>query len=119
MGADFVFGFIRKPGPETLTKIGLLDVDALARVADRMFGDADRDPEETRAWLKGAVETILTADEEGWRDYGEVNVTEPGTYVLSGGMTWGDSPTELCQYIWGLEEAGVCEGSPGHLTIWL
>jgi hypothetical protein len=106
MGADFVFGFIRKPGPETLGKIDLLDEDTLARVADRWFGD-EKDPEETRARLREAVKTVLTAAEQGWRDYGEVNVTEPGVYVLSGGMTWGDDPTELCQYLWALEEAGV------------
>ena len=119
MGADFVFGFIKKPTQETLAKIDELDEDSLARVADRCFGNPDRDLEETREFLKESVRTIWTAGEQGWRDYGEVNVTEPGTYVLSGGMTWGDDPTELCQYIWALEEAGVVGGSPGHLTMWL
>lgn len=107
MGADFVFGFIRKPTVETLAEIDKLDNDTLARVADRSFGNPDEDPDEVRKWLKGAVETIWTADLDGWRDYGEVTVLFPGTYVLSGGMTWGDDPTELCQYLWALEEAGL------------
>lgn len=104
MGADLYLGIIKLPDREkTLEKIELMNKMALRRAGDQIWGEPESDPEEIKNYLRVALEEVLTV--EGRRDGTTVYIDQPGTYVISADYAW--EPTELCEMIWALNEAGV------------
>jgi hypothetical protein len=104
MGADLYLGMVKQPDREaTLKKIELLDEMAVRRAGEQIWGEPESDPEEVRRYLTMALEEVLAADDR--RDGTTVFIEEPGAYVLSATYAW--EPTELCEMIWALSEAGV------------
>jgi hypothetical protein len=104
MGADLYLGMVKLPDREaTLKKIETLDEMGLHRAGDQIWGEPDSDPEEVKNYLRVALEEVLAADDR--RDGTTVFIEEPGAYVLSATYAW--EPTELCEMIWALSEAGV------------
>lgn len=106
MGADFVFAVA--PACADL-EAGLRAVDSLPlpkieEVADWRFGEVDEDTiEDVRELLREGVRIL--SDEELGRDTGWFIGTDATIYILTGGMTWGDSPTEACDPIWAVQVA--------------
>ena len=104
MGADFIFAIAKEcEQPEDAkARIDLLPQDTLAEVAMHAWGELpeDDDWQLVRDLLKEAIDI---AYEPYGRDLGTIHVTEPGTYVITGGMTWGDDPTEACRPLWALQ----------------
>ncbi len=106
MGADFIFAATKmiEDKDEALEKIRTLSHRTLDHVAEFIWGET-RPYAEVKDYLRDAVRVGM--DEDDRRDTGWMQITEPGKYIITGGMSWGDNPTEACQPLWALDEAGI------------
>lgn len=103
MSADFVFGITSADEPKQYW------IEKVNNLSDKIFQDFCEstdwyvDVEETpqsRSEMRGAVvEAIEACYDEKRSDIGWC-VLEGKRYVVSGGMTWGDEPTEACRSLW-------------------
>ena len=65
--------------------------------------------------LEAAKELLGSPEDDfaGWRrDLTHMTLGET-SYMFSGGMSWGDYPSEACEYITVIEHSGLFEGM-GH-----
>ena len=113
MGADFIFAAAIVPTPAEVEKIKR-NIDALTLdtcpeplVCDHDFTEGD---DQTLANIKAHLLECLSTleDADVRRDSGYLLLGDR-SIVITGGMTWGDDPSDLCDPIWQLENAGVLE----------
>jgi hypothetical protein len=108
MGADFIFAVTKMvKDPEALkAKIPTLSNEVLDDVWDRHYGEEVPDYKAVRDLIATAIDYVVGESREmGWFEC----FTCKTQYVISGGMTWGDDPTEACEYIWTVEGSGLEE----------
>ncbi len=106
MGADFIFVMAKtcdKPD-EAKERINQLSENTLAEVAEQAWGNVPDDWQQVRDLLREGID--IASDPHG-RTLGTVHISEPGTYVITGGMTWGDDPSEAFAPLWALELSGL------------
>lgn len=101
MGADFVFAITPVGVPEDVARqrIAVVPRSDLGYIADVLFGEdsrlmSDEDFQEIRDYLHEAVDVVYQALEGERRDAGWWKDPEGLPYVVTGGMTWGDDPTD-------------------------
>lgn len=94
MGADFIM--VMGKTPEALPERfeGPVSDDLLSDLQDWTSDELSR--EDAVDLINEALHSVVHHD----RIYGFVRVTEPGDYIIAGGLTWGDSPE-------GFDEIGV------------
>jgi len=125
MGADFIFATCRRLEDRDAA-IGLVDQlsdERLDRVVDQLSderldrvwglqtGDApendedrkDEDRKAVRLFLKEAVD-VACSDR---RDLGWFQDSDDQYWLITGGMSWGDDPTDAYQYIMAIAESGI------------
>lgn len=66
--------------------------------------------EVTRQRLRAAVDAVT--DEGSWRELSLMSFDEK-EWILTGGMSWGDPPTEMFASVAILGDSGVCEAAVG------
>jgi hypothetical protein len=104
MGAEFIFAITKyvDPGVRELftRRVDTLTQDARDVIIDSFLSESvpqDSDGiEEIKELLQEAFKH-LDVDES--RDFAVVEL-DGVPYWLAGGMTWGDTPSEACDYIW-------------------
>jgi hypothetical protein len=89
---------------ELLLQIDTLPINKIIELAQYLLGEAVV-PQETEK-ERGAVTRMVTdafcyLSEKGDQDYATFLLNDQ-KYWFSGGMSWGDSPTEACDHIWRL-----------------
>jgi hypothetical protein len=110
MGADFIYAMAIVPNEdeakEVLRRIDALTIDTCPELPS--LDDSDSSPEdyveEVKEYLRGCLEQLMETVDR--RDADGFTIGDRFV-ILTGGMSWGDNPTELCQPIWDLENAGV------------
>lgn len=106
MGADLLLTWCKVPEDPDTTKarIGQLSSEALEDTAEALWGDAtDVDEDFVRLQLTHAVD-MLSQD---LRTLDRFTCEHGTTYVVTGGMSWGDSPTEAFDQINALLASGL------------
>ncbi len=111
MGADFIFAISKQceDPDKAKNQIDQLPSDVLAEVAEHAFGEIPAD-DDVDGWqqvtdlLKEGIDIVYDADR---RDLGTIYIDKPGVYVITGGMSWGDNPTEACPPMWALQNSGL------------
>lgn len=118
MGADFIGGFcpIRKTREEALIALSVLDNEALLEAVEYSYFPSAWDETEdmddkqfvefVRDLAEKAVNEVFDALEYEARDCG-VWTIEGTNYIVTGGMSWGDTPTDMCAPIWCVDNLGV------------
>lgn len=117
MSADFLFTMIRVPGRESDTDSTKIHA-RLASISDARLVEAAEwslgwggldDANEVLSAAQAALEYINSeaSDFGFWED-------GPDRFVLTGGMSWGDEPTEAFRHIRLLEELGITDD-----TLWV
>lgn len=108
MGADFIYSLAPAPVmtearvSELKTLIAGLDRDDFAD--DGPAFDEDMSLNECRAAVTEIIDVLI----EGRRDVGNIKTaTMPCAYLLSGGMSHGDLPTEGCEILSRVEDCGA------------
>lgn len=106
MGADFIYAMAIVPTEDE----ALLIRKKIAEIADEdSVGNPDCleihnfDIMEYREHLNYCLDQLMAG---GGRDAGGFHLGDRFV-VLTGGMSFGDTPSDLCQYIWDLENEGV------------
>lgn len=111
MGADFIFAITKVCTNPNQAKraVGNLSYDILAEISEALWGDLP-EPEDLEALqdvrdtLFSAIDLVVDPDR---RDQSFIHIAEPGEYVISGGMSWGDSPTESFDPMMALQMSGL------------
>ena len=111
MGADFIFAITKVcTNPDQAKQnISNLPFPTLAEIAEALWGDYP-EPEEVevlqnvRDVLSNAIDLVHDPDR---RDISLIDIEDPGQYALSGGMSWGDSPTESFDPMLALQISGL------------
>lgn len=102
MGADFLFAAAIMPNEaeerQMRAKIDVLKVDDVPDLIDIR----DCDIIEARGYLHACLDDLMRAGSECGGIFLGGRVL-----LITGGMSYGDSPTELCDSIWDLANAGV------------
>lgn len=95
--------------------IRALDRLELERIADELGWDEDDDDVAER--LRGAVQAVRKALTGGSR---ELDVLEFGTWdiYVTGGLSWGDSPTDLFDAFWALDASGLATAIGFSWSTW-
>lgn len=111
MGADFIGGAvaIRKTRDEARVALDAMsDDDILACLEDH--GGVNIDAYETTA-REVAIDFLSMVYDayDGKRRDGALWTLDSTEYVITGGMSWGDAPTDLCEAVWGVSALGVTE----------
>ncbi len=111
MGADFIFAIapICENPDEAKKRINQLSHEALTEVAEVSYGESPEQDDaegwqQVRDLISEGIDVVNTAV---GRDIGLIVIDKPGTYVITGGMTWGDDPTDACRPIWALQVSGL------------
>jgi hypothetical protein len=114
MGADFIFAITPVTDAdreELIRRFDLLSQDELFERAENggfyMFEDDETDEEVTQLIWNHLIESIEYLNSDP-RDAGGLTI-EGRTYAVTGGMSWGDSPTEAFEYIRFLESLGITD----------
>ena len=112
MGADFIYAVGEQPTEETRDKARFVDgIQAIAGLDTLGYSPEDFEtPDEARGYLIARIDEAIDHLTSGARDYGIMHLPDQfGTpYVISGGMSWGDDPTDACRHIWLLNAVGLC-----------
>lgn len=109
MGADFLLTAVPKVTPtQARERLAQLTDQEVLDAMDVVKGFAD-DPEEARDYIRYAIDAILAGDEPN--DTGTLWINHQ-EYIVTGGMSWGDGPTESFDDIWLLDYSGVCDPDP-------
>lgn len=108
MGADFIFAIHERiENPEDLReKAKLLSEEDLDRMAEEVLGTDEHDEHSREHILDLLNQGIDIASGQQRRDTGLVRLRGQD-YVLTGGMSWGEDPTEACYPLWALEASGL------------
>ena len=112
MGADFLLAGVRAESPEKarerLAKLSDNQVmDACEAVLGWDVGEESQNPaDECRQRIEYAIDAILVGYEP--RDTGTL-VIHRQEYIVTGGLSWGDSPTDSFEDVMLLDYSGVCE----------
>jgi len=120
MGADFIGGFcpIVKTREEALAalrempdSVVFAEVESVYYFADDFDAEEDEDYQaelfaEARGMAEDDVNAVYDALEHAARDCG-VWTIEGTNYIVTGGMSWGDPPTDMCNPIWCVSGLGV------------
>ena len=111
MGADFVFVITKVcTNPDQAKKnINDLPFPVLGDISEALWGDyPEPDDHEglqkVRDTLTEAIDLVHNPDR---RDVSVIDIETPGQYVISGGMSWGDSPTESFDPMLALQISGL------------
>ena len=139
MGADFMFYCcesprdIEKAMPLILQRVAGLDNDTVDDISVYLHWDVAQVEEECRESCAIEEEDLWKLDDlisikirdmvrckireaitELWERPGRRDVAElelgNTTYMMTGGMSWGDMPTEACEFLNLIEMSGVTEG---------
>jgi hypothetical protein len=107
MGAEFIGGAvaIRKTREEARAALDALSDDEIATALDG-FGDFDEDEITPREFAIDSLSMVYDAHGGGRRD-GACWTLDGTEYVVTGGESWGDSPTDLCDAVWAMEALGI------------
>ena len=104
MGADFIWGRVEVTEPKStwLNRILEADIAAFAETTEDDYYWSDSYEED--GLVEGVTEELRTAIEicYGYHQNREMGWFIEGdrTYALTGGMSWGDDPTEALRDIW-------------------
>lgn len=114
MGADFIFALTRKPSDISVTrqKISELTLDDCLRLADEVMGwniDHPEGLEFLAADVRTRLHEALTALSESQPRSVGIMTIKGEQYWITGGMSWGDSPTDTFDDIMFLDHSGVCD----------
>lgn len=112
MGAEFIYAICRVPTPDqaenALARIDELDDDMLESIGQNLWAATSTmsDLSDIRDALKTALQIVTEANR---RDIGVFTDLSGQDWVLSGGMTWGETPTAACEYLWALAQSGILD----------
>lgn len=121
MGADFCLTYVQvdcEDRDELNRRIDAMTIGQLRWLAELTYDDYRDDfemAENMRARLRAAVEEVLFQPR---RDVAML-ILGNVTYHMTGGMSWGDDPTEAYQYVLLLGESGITldkRTAPGEKT---
>lgn len=129
MGADLLIAVCPAPPPDgfdddtlgsLLTAIDELSDDKLFKTFENAFGfldDDERVPDDLRMRLKRALHEVWEGS-AGRRDlwYTE-SINGGGPVFLTGGMSWGDTPTDIFDDVGLLAESGIMERLTSNRTV--
>jgi hypothetical protein len=107
MGADFTIitaPVSEKTKEEVVGRIDKMGASELLNLADYLMFD-DETPDEVRGRILEAVKEIVDVD---GRDFAVLTFDGKAHYI-TGGMSWGDSPTDSFDFIWLLGESQVTD----------
>jgi hypothetical protein len=108
MGADFIGGYVHVAKTRQKAYDALEAIDA-SRIAMHLI-NAGLSVEETEYTVREQafdyVNMVYDAY-EGYRRDGDVWIIDDKTYVVTGGMSWGDSPTELWDAVVAVSALGI------------
>lgn len=100
MGADFIYTAVRidRPAEEWLAAVNAATDLQLAELADEASGhywwdDEQTDPEALRSELAAAITVAYDVNHRETHWFTPLPFTEK-TFCLTGGMSWGEPPTE-------------------------
>ena len=101
MGADFIFALCRLEVDKdtAMTRLNLLTPKDIARLWD---DDLDQDERDYKEEAENAIETVFASR----RDTGELHI-KGSIYAITGGMSWGDDPTDSFADICKVDMLGV------------
>ena len=117
MGADFLIAGCRAESPEKARErlAKLSDNEVMGAVEAVMpwyvFDDDDDSVDDAgncRAMIEDAITAVL-APEHLSRSEATHAMFGGEWYVVTGGASWGDTPTEMFDEVWLLDYSGVCE----------
>ena len=113
MGADFIGGYVavRKTRDEALAALAAISNDDLRKSLALSVGISDDDDnatsdDECREIALFHLNMVYDAV-DGFRRDGAVWHINDVPCVFTGGMSWGDTPTDLCESVWVIAELGI------------
>lgn len=126
MAADFLLATCRPPhrsdGTPDLSaaaravmaeRIGALSAERIGELAETTFGIDDVDDEdlaaEVRRRLLAAMDRVFFHAEAGPGGFAVLELDGHGPLYVSGGESYGDSPTDACNDLWAIAASGVTE----------
>lgn len=104
MGAEFIGGAvaIRKTREAAGAALDALSDDVLAALM-ASWQDDDITPREMATDFLSMVYDAF----DGKRRDGDCWLLDGTKYVVTGGESWGDSPTDLCDAVWAMDALGI------------
>lgn len=106
MGADFIYAITKYVEPEIREqfsrRVDTLSQDRIDMIIDSSFGEVEEGVDDKTALKKYLDEAFKYLDKEDPRDFAVVEL-EGIPYWLAGGMSWGDTTSDACNYICFLE----------------
>lgn len=106
MGAEFIGAAvaIKCSRDEAFDRLAKMTDDEIGKIIEMI--DPDEDEITPREWAHDSLTMVYDAGEGKRRD-GAMWEIEGVEHVVTGGMTWGDDPTDLFQAVVNVIELGV------------